>query len=82
MVSLVERMLELHCRLPAARLPAPGSFGRPAFLRGAPHRKRKCSEARCPCGVQVEAMDAQIDRLVYALYGLTEEEVRVVEGRA
>jgi hypothetical protein len=25
-------------------------------------------------------VDAQIDRLVYDLYGLTEEEVKVVEG--
>ena len=30
---------------------------------------------------QVDATDAQIDALVYALYGLTEEEVGVVEGR-
>ena len=30
---------------------------------------------------QVEATDGQIDGLVYELYGLTEEEVRVVEGR-
>ena len=30
---------------------------------------------------QVDATDAQIDGLVYALYGLTEEEVGVVEGR-
>ena len=30
---------------------------------------------------QVEATDAQIDALVYALYGLTQEEVGVVEGR-
>jgi hypothetical protein len=29
---------------------------------------------------QVEAVDGQIDALVYELYGLTEEEVRVVEG--
>jgi hypothetical protein len=27
-----------------------------------------------------KALDAEIDRLVYALYGLTEEELRVVEG--
>jgi len=25
-------------------------------------------------------VDAQIDKLVYDLYGLTEEEIRVVEG--
>ena len=30
---------------------------------------------------KVDAIDAQIDTLVYELYGLTEEEIRVVEGR-
>jgi hypothetical protein len=30
---------------------------------------------------QIDATDAQIDALVYELYGLTEEEVRVVEGK-
>jgi hypothetical protein len=30
---------------------------------------------------QVEAVDGQIDGLVYELYGLSEEEVRVVEGK-
>ncbi|MEW5721274.1 MAG: TaqI-like C-terminal specificity domain-containing protein [Chloroflexota bacterium] len=29
---------------------------------------------------QIDATDAQIDALVYALYGLTEEEIAVVEG--
>ena len=29
---------------------------------------------------QIESTDAQIDKLVYALYGLTEEEIRIVEG--
>jgi len=29
---------------------------------------------------QIRIVDAQIDRRVYDLYGLTEEEVRVVEG--
>lgn len=29
---------------------------------------------------QTEATDRQIDRLVYELYGLTEEEVAVVEA--
>jgi type I restriction-modification system DNA methylase subunit len=60
MVSLVERMLELHHRLPAARTPQEKEM-----LRG-----------------DVEATDAQIDRLVYELYGLTEDEIKVVEGRA
>lgn len=29
---------------------------------------------------QIAATDAQIDRLVYDLYGLTEDEIRIVEG--
>jgi type I restriction-modification system DNA methylase subunit len=30
---------------------------------------------------QIDATDQQIDRLVYELYGLTEEEIKIVEGR-
>ncbi|HQO01540.1 MAG TPA: TaqI-like C-terminal specificity domain-containing protein, partial [Spirochaetota bacterium] len=30
---------------------------------------------------KIDAIDSQIDRLVYDLYGLTDEEVRIVEGR-
>jgi len=29
---------------------------------------------------QIKIVDAQIDRLVYDLYGLTEDEIEVVEG--
>jgi len=29
---------------------------------------------------QIEAVDRQIDALVYELYGLTEEEIAIVEG--
>ena len=29
---------------------------------------------------QIEATDKQIDQLVYQLYGLTEDEIRIVEG--
>jgi hypothetical protein len=29
---------------------------------------------------EIDATDAQIDRLVYDLYGLTEEEIKIVEG--
>ena len=28
---------------------------------------------------QIDATDAEIDRLVYELYGLTEEEIKIVE---
>jgi hypothetical protein len=31
---------------------------------------------------QIDATDRQIDQLVYELYGLTEEEIRIVEGNA
>lgn len=30
--------------------------------------------------MRFDATDKQIDRLVYELYGLTEEEIRIVEG--
>jgi hypothetical protein len=29
---------------------------------------------------EIESTDGQIDRLVYSLYGLTEEEIKIVEG--
>ena len=31
---------------------------------------------------QIKMVDAQIDKLIYDLYGLTDEEVKVVEGHA
>jgi DNA-binding CsgD family transcriptional regulator len=31
---------------------------------------------------QIEATDRQIDALVYGLYGLTEDEIALVEGRS
>ena len=46
------------------------------------HRKR--ADASIPADKklyqrQIDAMDRQIDRLVYELYGLTEEEIGIVE---
>jgi hypothetical protein len=35
---------------------------------------------RTPLGRQIEATDRQIDALVYALYGLTDDEIKIVEG--
>ena len=57
MVSLVERMLDLHKRLAEARTP-----------------NDKTLLQR-----QIDATDGQIDRLVYELYDLTEEEIAIVE---
>jgi hypothetical protein len=36
---------------------------------------------RTPYQRQIEATDQEIDALVYELYGLTEEEIAIVEGR-
>jgi len=30
---------------------------------------------------QIDATDSQIDKLVYELYDLTEEEIKIVEGK-
>ena len=48
---------------------------------------RDCPQARTPheptaLQRQIEATDRQIDALVYELYGLTEEEIAIVEGGA
>jgi hypothetical protein len=47
--------------------------------------RKQLKEARTPheqtsLQRQIEATDGQIDALVYELYGLTEEEIRIVEG--
>jgi type I restriction-modification system DNA methylase subunit len=57
MVELVERMLDLHKQLQAAKTP----------------------QAQTLLKRQIEATDRQIDRLVYDLYDLTEEEIAIVE---
>jgi hypothetical protein len=60
MVKLVEQMLSLHKKLPAA----------------------KTEQEKTVIQRQIDATDRQIDQLVYELYGLTEEEIRIVEGEA
>ena len=66
-VTLVERMLELHKRLAAVsesdRELSQRQTARPTFAeRG------------------VDATDREIDRLVHERHGLTQEEIRIVEG--
>lgn len=56
MVSLVERMLDLHKREPTT-----------------PQEAESIQR-------QIAATDAAIDKLVYELYDLTEEEIKIVEG--
>jgi hypothetical protein len=57
-VSLVDRMLELHKRHP-----------------NTPQEQEMVKR-------EIESTDKQIDKLVYELYGLTEEEIKIVEGKA
>ena len=38
-------------------------------------------DARHPLQRRIEALDREIDRRVYALHGLTEEEIKIVEGQ-
>ena len=52
-----------------------------------PARHRQLAAARTPpertvLQNQIDATDAQIDRLVYELYGLTDDEIAIVEGSA
>lgn len=56
-VTLVDRMLELNKRLPAARTP-----------HDIDHLKR-----------QIAATDREIDEIVYGLYGVSEEERKIVD---
>jgi hypothetical protein len=56
MVSLVERMLELHKRSPRT-----------------PQEQEMLKR-------EIESTDGRIDRLVYELYGLTEDEIKIVEA--
>ncbi len=49
------------------------------FIPGA-GAKSPMPVSRLPLPRQMEATDGQIDRLVYELYGLTEEEMGIVEG--
>ncbi|MBK7381138.1 MAG: hypothetical protein IPJ03_19485 [Ignavibacteriales bacterium] len=42
--------------------------------------KAKTPTERTAIERQIQATDTQIDQLVYQLYGLTEEEIKIVEG--
>ena len=58
-----------------------------ALRRNRPISSRKLQDAKLDHDKtllqrQVEATDAAIDKLVYELYGLTEEEIKIVEGNS
>jgi len=58
-VKLVERMLDLHKQLAAAKIP----------------------DEKTRIQREIDIADKQIDKLVYDLYGLTEEEIKIVENQ-
>lgn len=68
MVSLVEKMLALH-----KSLQGDGHFGSDRHLR-TPQEQELIQR-------QITSTDKAIDSLVYELYGLTEEEIDIVEGK-
>jgi hypothetical protein len=78
MVSLVERMLDLHRRLPASRTPSPAE---PASSRHRLYRRPETPIEKEMLQHEVEATDQAIDGLVYQLYGLSEEEIKIVEEK-
>lgn len=46
------------------------------------HAAERNPQVKTVLARQIEATDRQIDGLVYGLYGLTREEIGIVEGRA
>lgn len=68
MVALVERMLSLHEQ----------NKGLQPLVQGQNVGARPAAEL----AQEIAATDKQIDALVYELYGLTDEEIRIVEGEA
>jgi hypothetical protein len=42
---------------------------------------RKRESDRTQLDLKCEYLDSEIDKVVYGLYGLTEEEIGIVEGR-
>jgi len=44
-----------------------------------PRSRRRTSRPRCNATPKADAADRQIDALVYELYGLTDDEIKIVE---
>ena len=70
MLHLVQRMLDLHQKLNPSPPPhAPNSSPSPLT----PNEKTALQR-------QINTTDQQIDKLVYELYDLTDDEIAIVEG--
>ena len=70
MVALVERMLELHKRTPS---PLAASRLGGAKIATTPQEQERLTR-------DIASTDREIDKLVYELYGLSDEEIKIVEG--
>jgi hypothetical protein len=49
------------------------------------HKRQAVAKSQSDCDLyqrQIDATDRKIDKLVYELYGLTDEEIKIVEGAA
>ena len=80
MVSLVERMLELHATPTRPSTSPPpkykyfiGIWGRRGGGGRTPQEQEMVKR-------EIESTDREINSLVYELYGLSEDEIRIVEG--
>ncbi|MCX6842537.1 MAG: hypothetical protein NTX53_09690 [candidate division WOR-3 bacterium] len=82
MVGLVETMLKLHKKsrtltADSLRLAAPDGCSSRNTPEPSTVSRKPMADMR-----QIAATDKAIDMLVYELYGLTEDEIAIVEGRA
>jgi hypothetical protein len=71
----VERMLELHKRTPSALAGTSPKFKSAEFRGGGRTPQEQETVKR-----EIESTDGRIDRLVCELYGLSEEEIKIVES--
>ena len=83
MVALVERMLELHKRRGGSRTAqgAPINRGAPTATGGDTGATTAAGETPAlQLDREIAATDAEINNLVYELYGITDEERKIIEG--
>jgi hypothetical protein len=67
----------------SGRVPLPHGRGSDAGpVVDAPRSDSAAPHGQAALQRQIDATDRQIDRLVYELYGLTDEEIRIVEEAA
>ncbi len=73
---------ELHHRLHNNRSRIRANLGDPAFQHRLRQEYEASLDALLPIKQRLKETDRLIDQIVYKLYGLTDEEIAIVEGRA